>query len=97
MKCTFISSLAATLLASATCMQITYAHAGEMRHPQYLSKFERQFNAADKDGDGALTRQEAEAAGMRHILESFDRIDANKDGKVTQEEIRAMILSRLSS
>ena len=47
------------------------------------------LRAADKDGDGALSKAEAEAAGMKRLVENFDRLDANKDGKVTREEMRA--------
>lgn len=98
MKLTFIFSLIAGLLASAAAYtQTMHANTGDAPRPKYLSKFDRQFRAADKDGDGALTREEAENAGLRHIVEGFDRIDADKNGKVTRDEIRAMIRGRLSS
>lgn len=58
---------------------------------RFLSRFDEQFTAADKDGDGALTRAEAEAGRMGRIVEHFDRIDANRDGKVTREELRAIM------
>ena len=45
---------------------------------------------ADADGDGIVTRAEALAeAGMR-----FDRIDANRDGKLDQAEMAAMPMRR---
>ena len=65
--------------------------------PRYLAKFDAQFKSADKDGDGALTRTEAEDAGMQRVVNNFDSLDANHDGKVTREEIRALLRSRLSS
>lgn len=58
------------------------------KQPRYLAKFEERFRAADKDGDGALTKEEAKAAGLGRIVEHFDRIDANKDGKITIDELR---------
>lgn len=63
---------------------------------RYASKFSEQFKAADKDGDGALTRSEAQAANLGRVVEHFDRIDANKDGKVTREEIRTLLRTRVS-
>jgi Ca2+-binding EF-hand superfamily protein len=99
MKSTLILSLVSAFLASAVAYaQTMRAYAGEASRPQYhLSKFDEQFRAADKDGDGALTRQEAENAGLRRIVENFDRIDVNKDGKATRAEMRALIVSHLSS
>lgn len=69
----------------------TYFH--NMREQQKV-KFDAQFKAADKNGDGALTKEEAEAGKLGWISKHFDKIDANKDGKVTREEIRAYMMSR---
>jgi Ca2+-binding EF-hand superfamily protein len=59
-------------------------------------KLEQQFEAADKNGDGALTKAEAEAAGMSRVVRHFDRIDGNKDGKITPDELRAVVRARLA-
>ena len=45
------------------------------------------IKAADTNGDGMLSR--AEAAVLPRIAEHFDEIDANKDGQITFEELRA--------
>lgn len=37
---------------------------------------------ADADGDRAISRQEFEARALQH----FDRVDTNKDGKITADE-----------
>jgi hypothetical protein len=42
----------------------------------------------DADGDGAVSREEAEKNAPR-LAKNFDRIDANSDGKVTPEELQA--------
>ncbi|WP_426395620.1 EF-hand domain-containing protein [Ralstonia sp. R-29] len=68
------------------------AHKGEMRE-KMAERFDAKFKAADKDGDGALTKEEAQA-GMPHLAKKFDQIDANHDGKVTEDEIRAYMKAR---
>lgn len=50
--------------------------------------FERYFKAADKDGDGYLSRDET-AAAEPFLDRHFDLIDANRDGKLSPAEIRA--------
>lgn len=42
----------------------------------------------DVDKDGYITAKEAEA--MPEILEQFDKLDANKDGKIDLAEIAAL-------
>lgn len=41
--------------------------------------------AADKDGDGRISR--SEAAGLERIATSFDQIDANRDGYIVRSEL----------
>lgn len=62
-----------------------------------MAKFDERFKAADKDGDGALSRPEAEDAKMDRLLTHFGKLDLNGDGKLTREEIRALLRSRLAS
>ena len=45
------------------------------------------IKAADTNADGLLSR--SEAAALPRIAEHFDEIDANKDGQVSFEELRA--------
>lgn len=45
------------------------------------------LKAADTDGNGMLSRQEA--AALPRIAERFDDIDTNKDNQVSFEELRA--------
>ncbi|TFW02370.1 hypothetical protein E4K72_13595 [Oxalobacteraceae bacterium OM1] len=65
--------------------------------PRFFARFETKFKAADTDGDGALSLEEARAAGLNRIVDNFDRLDANHDGKVTIEELREALRSRISS
>ena len=56
----------------------------KMRRERAREKFE----AADKDGDRALSREEAGRSTPR-LNDNFNNVDANKDGKMTPDEIRA--------
>jgi len=53
------------------------------------ARFEQRFKLADADGDGTISRAEAEKA-MPRLVRHFDRFDANKDGRVTREEMAAV-------
>lgn len=46
------------------------------------------FSQADLNGDGALSRDEAEK-GVPGIAHRFYRLDANQDGQVTPDELQA--------
>ncbi|HYD96503.1 MAG TPA: hypothetical protein VEC01_14330 [Noviherbaspirillum sp.] len=67
------------------------------KQPHFLARFDERFKAADKDADGALTREEAKSAGLDRVTDNFDRLDVNQDGKVTREEIRSALRMRISS
>jgi Ca2+-binding EF-hand superfamily protein len=98
MQSTFLLMLAAALFGGGMAIaQSATEKAPENKVPKYLAKFDEQFRSADKDGDGGLTRAEAESAHMSRIVDNFDRLDVNKDGKVTRDEIRALLRNRLSS
>jgi len=61
------------------------AHREKMRAEMH-SRGEERWKAADKDGDGLISRDEA--AAMPRMAEHFDRLDANTDGRVSREEMR---------
>ena len=48
---------------------------------------QERLKAADTNGDGLLSRDEAKA--LPRIAGQFDAIDANKDGQVATDELRA--------
>ncbi len=52
-------------------------------------EIEDKFKAADKDNDGKLTLAEAKA-GMPRVAKGFDKIDKDKKGYVTVDQIKAM-------
>lgn len=57
------------------------------------AKFEHYFARADADGDGALSRTEAER-GLPRVAKKFARIDRDGDGKLTRQEMRAWLAAR---
>lgn len=61
--------------------------------PEDKARFDKRFRGADKDGDGALSREEARRS-MPSIHRRFNEIDTDKDGKVTREEIEAAFNQR---
>ncbi len=52
------------------------------------ARTQERFKKADANGDGRLSREEADK-GMPAVARNFDRIDANKDGAVTVQELEA--------
>jgi hypothetical protein len=68
---------------------IAQAQDAKGRDPEKMRQaFAERFKKADANGDGKLSKAEADA-GMPRVGKNFDVIDANKDSFVTQDEIRA--------
>lgn len=79
------------LALGATILVPVLAHAQDAkgRDPEKMRQaFDDRFKKADANGDGKLSKAEADA-GMPRVGKNFDAIDANKDGFVTPDEIRA--------
>jgi Ca2+-binding EF-hand superfamily protein len=56
---------------------------------------EARFKQLDADSDGTVSKAEAEK-GPPHLAEQFDEVDANKDGKLTQDEMRNARRARMA-
>lgn len=52
------------------------------------ARMAERFKKADTDGNGVLSRAEAEKS-MPRMVRHFDSIDANRDGQITMDEIMA--------
>jgi len=63
-------------------------------HEQMRTRMQEHWKAADKDGDGALSRAEVDAAGMKMLSRDFNKLDKNKDGKLTHDEVREGMMMR---
>jgi len=54
------------------------------------ARVQERFRKADTDGDGRISREEAQK-GMPQLARDFNRVDSNKDGMVTLEEMEAAL------
>jgi Ca2+-binding EF-hand superfamily protein len=77
MKTTFCALALSALMAGT-------AYAGDTPR----SDAPREQMRSDKDGDGRVSRAEATTAGAERSGKWFDKLDTNKDGYVTQEEMK---------
>ncbi len=50
---------------------------------------QQRFDAANTTHDGKLTLDQAKAANMTSVVNSFDKIDSGSKGYVTMDDIRA--------
>jgi Ca2+-binding EF-hand superfamily protein len=81
----YVAVLAALGLGSAVLMvnSDALAQQGQGREAAFMER----LKAADTNGDGMLSRQEA--AALPRISKHFDEIDANHDGFITYDELQA--------
>ena len=79
----------AVLLSTA----IAQVYAADPPPPANEAEIAARFKAADKNGDGKLTYEEAKA-GMPRIAAVFDQIDTDKKGYLTLPEILKVVESR---
>ncbi|MCU0868555.1 MAG: EF-hand domain-containing protein [Burkholderiales bacterium] len=77
---TLLHRLSVTAICAAALISTPAAFAAH-------EKLEAAFKAADKDGDGTLDK--SEAAAMKGVAKHFDMIDADKDGTVSMDEVKA--------
>jgi Ca2+-binding EF-hand superfamily protein len=81
------------VLAACACSLSSPPALAQSADPKRDAMIEERFHAADKNQDGKLTLEEARA-GMPRVAHNFDRIDSDRRGYVTLEQIKKMAASR---
>lgn len=81
-----------TAVLAATLALAPAAHA--QMYDMALSQLTARFKAADKNGDGKLSLQEAKDGGMTRVVANFTTIDTDKDGYVTFAQLKAELDAR---
>nr|WP_041296686.1 hypothetical protein [Janthinobacterium sp. Marseille] len=83
------------LIALTIALVVVNATAAQLSAEAYRSKHAQDKTASYKAPAPvqSITKSEAKAANMALIVENFERIDANNDGIVTRNELRAYVLS----
>ena len=82
----YFAILAALGLGSAAFLAFGAPDAGPLGGPGRHHAMAERLRAADTNGDGMISRDEA--AALPRLAARFDEIDANHDGQVTREELR---------
>jgi Ca2+-binding EF-hand superfamily protein len=80
----YVLSLTAAALASAAIIAVAAPEgAGGHRHGAMMER----LKAADTNGDGLISKEEAQALPM--LAKHFNEIDADQNGQLSPDEIRA--------
>ena len=88
-----VKSVAAFVIAAAVATAALGQTPPDDRKQRAAADLQKRFAAADANGDGKLTREEANGK-MPRVYEHFDEIDKNKRGCVTIDDIRAFMVER---
>lgn len=89
-----MNTLRLTTLVCALALALP-VHAERVKAPAGASKKERDavriFNLLDADGDGLISRKEAQQAFLLRpsLVNDFEGTDTNKDGYLSEAEVRA--------
>jgi hypothetical protein len=76
-----------TTIALIAALGLGCAAASALAAPEGHGPMAR-LKAADTNGDGLISKAEAQAS-LPHLYKHFDQIDANHDGQISPEELRA--------
>lgn len=85
---TAASAALATLAVCLTSVAFAQQSAPGAERPMHAQRMEN-FKAADSDKDGQISKAEADKS-MPRLAAHFDKLDTNKDGKLSADELRAM-------
>lgn len=62
---------------------------GKLSMDEIQNSAQTRLHAADTNQDGVIDRAEADAS-LPRVAKAFDRLDTNKDGKLTVEEVQQL-------
>lgn len=84
-------TLASSLIVSASVTPFALAQsaANMPTTPANETEVEARFKAADKNGDGKVTREEAEQ-GLPRVAMAWEKIDVDKKGYITLEQLQVI-------
>ena len=90
----YVAILTALGLASAASLVFADDAAAPQPqgHPHRHGQMMEKLRAADTNGDGLISRQEA--AALPHLAQQFDAIDADHDGQLSKDELKAFFKAR---
>lgn len=71
-------------IISAAAMVMPYTYAQTTAPATDTARYMEAFDRSDKNGDGKLSKEEAES--LPAIAQRFDQIDADKDGAISKAE-----------
>lgn len=87
------TSLVAVALAIGFGSEAASAQDAKAGRGDRAEKLKERFTAADKNGDGKLSRDEAKA-GMPFVYKHYDEIDKAHTGAITTSDIAAFAKER---
>jgi hypothetical protein len=61
---------------------------GEALRQQVERKLQRQFEAADTQGTGSITAEQARRAGWGYLVNHFEQIDTAHSGRVSFDQVK---------
>ncbi|NRF70917.1 EF-hand domain-containing protein [Aquincola sp. S2] len=61
---------------------------------QALAKLKRRFDAADAQRSGAISRAQAERAGLGFVARHFEQIDRRASGSISFEDLQRYLAER---
>ena len=76
------------LLTGIVVLLIGSNHSWAQKKPAGQDVFQARFNEKDTDGDGKISRNEHMKYSKKRAEKSFTRMDLNKDGFISSEEIK---------
>jgi len=83
----FTSLAFALVLGASTPLTVAAQSAANLpAPPANQAEIEARFNAADKNGDGKVTREEAQST-MPRVAMAWEKIDIDKKGYITLEQL----------